>query len=80
MALTILMARSLSSWGYFAGMGFIIPSVGFGWKVWTKPRTYHGSGRCVFTGSGLFLCVGAVKIVCTGIFCLSGLLSLFRLV
>lgn len=35
------MARSLSSWGYLVGMGFIIPSVGFGWKVWTKPRTYH---------------------------------------
>ena len=24
-----------------AGRGFMIPSVGFGWKVWPKPSTYQ---------------------------------------
>ena len=33
--------RCLNSVGYFVGRGFSIPSVGFGWKVWTKPRTYQ---------------------------------------
>lgn len=27
--------------GGISGMSFIILSVGGGWKVWTKPRTYQ---------------------------------------